>query len=160
MSRGKLRGLIRRGGRPMVGSATLFDGVTTVEGDPLLATTGVDLPTFVPKSPHTRHRRTDPDTSKEAAGRAARITETRLRILELLDSDDGYEMMTDDEIAASARAEGWFTSPSGLRTRRSELVESGLVADSGERSTLPTGRRAVLWRITEKGRQAAEGIRS
>lgn len=37
-------------------------------------------------------------------------------------------------------------SPSGLRTRRRELLDSGLVVDSGDRATSPvSGRKEVVW---------------
>ena len=36
-------------------------------------------------------------------------------------------------------------SPSGARTRRAELVVKGLVYDTGERVTLLSGRRAIVW---------------
>jgi hypothetical protein len=39
-------------------------------------------------------------------------------------------------------------SRSGLRTRRSELVDRGLVEDTGARKRLPTGRNAIVWRAT------------
>lgn len=36
-------------------------------------------------------------------------------------------------------------SPSGLRTRRKELVKYGEVFDSGETARQPSGRRSVIW---------------
>lgn len=36
-------------------------------------------------------------------------------------------------------------SPSGLRTRRSELVEMGYVKDTGCRRPLQSGRTATVW---------------
>lgn len=38
-------------------------------------------------------------------------------------------------------------SPSGLRTRRHELVQLGKVADLGIRVTLPTGRQSIVWSL-------------
>lgn len=43
-------------------------------------------------------------------------------------------------------------SPSGIRSRRSELVELGLVRDSGRKVILePSGRRAIVWELTAAG---------
>jgi hypothetical protein len=39
-------------------------------------------------------------------------------------------------------------SPSGIRTRRSELVEEGIVKDSGRLETLPSNRKAIVWELT------------
>lgn len=97
-----------------------------------------------PKDPHTRARRGDPDTSRAAAESVDKVGITRRRILELLRENPGG--LTDDEIALRAYADRWFTSPSGMRTRRSELVELGAVVDSGDRRRLASGRYAVIWK--------------
>lgn len=39
-------------------------------------------------------------------------------------------------------------SPSGLRTRRAELVAKGLVVDSGDVVVMPSGRKAIIWRVS------------
>ena len=36
---------------------------------------------------------------------------------------------------------------SGLRTRRSELVDAGLVVDSGERKLTQNGAKSIVWRL-------------
>jgi hypothetical protein len=38
---------------------------------------------------------------------------------------------------------------STYRTRRSELVDKGLIVDTGERMTLPSKRRAIIWMLEE-----------
>lgn len=38
-------------------------------------------------------------------------------------------------------------SESGIRTRRKELTDAGLVEDSGETVTLESGRKATVWRV-------------
>ena len=37
-------------------------------------------------------------------------------------------------------------SRSGLRTRRRELTDRGLIEDTGAKKKLPTGRNAIVWR--------------
>ena len=94
-------------------------------------------------------RNTDPDTSHEAARTVRRrlCEQVRAGVVRLLEK---YGPMTDEDIAE------WWTDPgfadvfpvvssSGLRTRRAELVDQGLVADSGQLVLLPTGRSAVEW---------------
>lgn len=98
-------------------------------------------------------RRTDPETSHEAAESVREVTirMTQRRILICL-----LSIGPQDDIGISQ----WFTinnqlppSPSGLRTRRSELVAKGLVQHSGEYGKSATGRRTRIWEITEAGRR-------
>lgn len=99
-------------------------------------------------------RRTDPDTSHEAAAKAI-VHRPRIRdaILRLLDAA-GEDGMTHDDMILSLNdlhrdhPQAWPPgSPSGVRTRTSELVTDGLVAavpDHAGRSGM--GNRARLWR--------------
>jgi hypothetical protein len=100
------------------------------------------------------HARTlDPSTSHQAA---ASILETRttmrviLHILAKGNATDEVIGYVYDGLVAADRAP--MASPSGVRSRRAELVELELVEDSGERRPLSTGRRAIVWQITDKGR--------
>ena len=108
---------------------------------------------FDPPDPYTRARRGDPVTSLEAAGSLAvvRLTKVRQGILDVLRAHpDG---LSDEQIAA-AYFHGGFgpkASPSGLRTRRSELVEGGLIADSGRRTRTQSGRRTIVWVLVLRG---------
>jgi predicted transcriptional regulator len=100
---------------------------------------------FDPPDPYQLARKTDPHTSLDAAKSliAVRITETRKAILLVLKrSPDG---LTDEEIARNL---GPIASPSGLRTRRKELVEAGLVFDTGRRRTTRSRRRTIVWEAT------------
>lgn len=102
-------------------------------------------------APVAHARRTDPPTSHAAA---AALTPDTLRksqaeVLNILRQGP----MHDQRIAATALAWHSKQSPSGLRTRRAELVAAGLVEDSGRRETLPSGRGSVVWRLTAKGRE-------
>lgn len=89
-------------------------------------------------------RRTDPATSHRAAQSVHHSDRTRERVYQLL-ADLGP--MTDEEIfAAYAQTHApEIASPSGLRTRRSELVTQGRVMDSTERRPTAAGRDSIVW---------------
>lgn len=91
---------------------------------------------------YAKARTSDPETSHQAAKSVRRIAETQAKIMSLFED---FGNLTDEEIASQAQFNGWFTSSSGLRTRRSELVEKGLLKDSGERRRLESGRRGICW---------------
>jgi hypothetical protein len=106
-------------------------------------------------------RRTDPETSHAAA---ASIGEDSLRasqaaVLAVLRTHGPLVDVELDEMYDQMRIDGWpipEQSPSGLRTRRRELVDLGFVIDTGERGMLESGRRAILWRAaTDAEREAA-----
>ena len=91
-------------------------------------------------------RLTDPETSHAAAASVniATLPHVKQAILTL------YAVcgpMTDDELREvwDQRMLSTPISPSGLRTRRRELADAGVVRDSGQRRTLPTGRSAIVW---------------
>lgn len=101
--------------------------------------------TGVVREPQAVARRDDPETSVAAAASVERIRESQRVILDTLRlygplSDEGiwHELPDDFDI-----------SPSGARTRRSELVGKGLVRDSGRRERLASGRLAVVWMAAE-----------
>ena len=87
----------------------------------------------------------DPATSHAAARSVNmdRLRDTQRAIVTLLAMRGG---MTDDEISAAwNETMSEQVSPSGLRTRRSELVTLGRIKDSNERRKLATGRSAIVW---------------
>jgi hypothetical protein len=106
-----------------------------------------------------RARTTDPETSHAAAESITEVTRRRsqLDVLQIL-LDHGA--LTDQEIEIIHRSlvgswahGGWqikHQSPSGLRSRRSELVkEHGLVRDSGKRRPSRTStRNMIVWEAT------------
>jgi hypothetical protein len=91
-------------------------------------------------------RMADPETSHEAAESVTNITPTRQHILKALSKPrtDSEMIQVYRTLETSPRA-----SDSGLRSRRSELVEMGLVRDSGKRVRLDSGRYSVVWEVVK-----------
>jgi DNA-binding IclR family transcriptional regulator len=86
-------------------------------------------------------RRDHPDTSHAAAERILDAQPNlRRRVFNYIQSQQEWGA-TDEEVQ---RALGM--NPSTERPRRVELVELGLVADSGSRRRTESGRAAVVWR--------------
>ena len=87
-------------------------------------------------------RRTDPITSHEAAESVDNITATQSYVLRCL-----KRPRVDVELVNAYRA--YKTAPraseSGIRSRRAELVDRGLVVDTGRRVRLDSGRYAIVW---------------
>lgn len=106
---------------------------------------------FDPDPGETAHaRRTDPDTSHAAAASVDNISRKQAAVLAIL----GEGPLTDAALVAVYGARSAVDpvtyppqSTSGIRTRRSELVDKQRVRDSGARVTLPTGRHAILWEV-------------
>lgn len=88
-------------------------------------------------------RRTDPWTSHAAARSITedKLRESQLAVLYLLKR---IGASTDEEIA-DAYSGPPRQSPSGLRTRRKELVDAGYVCDTGDRKRLVSGRLSIVW---------------
>jgi hypothetical protein len=112
---------------------------------------GEMFPDIIPITRHTHARRGDPATSHAAA----RSIEGKLTISqqEVLNLFRTYERLTDKELVYVASQSGVRQSPSGLRTRRRELADALFVVNSGHKILLPTGRRAIEWVITDRGRE-------
>lgn len=91
-------------------------------------------------------RRTDPKTSHEAAASVDNVTMTQAFVLRAL-----KKPRTDPQLIEAYRQlkKAPLASESGIRTRRAELVEKGLVADSGKRSVTPFGRKAIVWGLSD-----------
>lgn len=89
-------------------------------------------------------RRDHPETSHAAADRIRDKAGTlRAKVYRtLFRSDDG---LTDEQIALLLNM-----NPSTARPRRIELVERGLVEDSGETRLTRSGRKAIVWIITKE----------
>ncbi len=82
------------------------------------------------------------DTEREAAEAIApRVGIWRWRVLQAIAaSRDG---LTDWEIHKQTGGLLYTVAP-----RRVELLEAGLIEDSGRRRRIPTGRRAIVWVVT------------
>jgi len=89
-------------------------------------------------------RNTDPQTSHDAADSVRETTATQNGILRVL----AHKPQTDVQIIEAYRKIYFLpkASESGIRSRRAELVERGLVKDSGLREKMPSGRFAIVWR--------------
>lgn len=96
-------------------------------------------------------RTLDPSTSHEAAASVSNVSATQKAILKLL----AIASMTDQDLIRaynqiSIGADSRIfprASESGIRSRRAELVELGLVQDSGSREKLASGRSAIVWTV-------------
>jgi hypothetical protein len=88
-------------------------------------------------------RKTDPQTSHEAAKSVGMVSETQLIILRLLGKP-----MSDQQLVLAYSKLMPFKAPlaseSGIRSRRAELVQLGLVEAKGESKTL-FGRKCIVW---------------
>ena len=94
--------------------------------------------------PHARL--SDPQTSVEAAKSVKHVTSTQSAIRSLLVNE-----MTDEELfvaysKAVTKGLAPLASPSGVRSRRAELVVLGLVEDTGRKRKLASGRNAIVWK--------------
>ncbi|MEE9490551.1 MAG: hypothetical protein V3V91_08960 [Thermoplasmata archaeon] len=102
--------------------------------------------------PHTRHRKTDPDTSQDAAYSLKDVRESQRLVLDVIKEcgplcdRDIYTCLELNHDAVEG--DGHVMSTSGARTRRSELVEMGFVKDSGKRALTPGGGNTILWMET------------
>lgn len=101
-----------------------------------------------PEGDAPRARSSDPETSHAAAASVRNISATQATILEIFNV---YGPMSDDELVALYQ---WMSelgeavpqaSESGIRTRRSELVEAHEVMDLDQVRTLESGRKAIIW---------------
>lgn len=104
-----------------------------------------------PPPPIVRARRTDPETSHAAA---ASIDPDTLRqsLRDVYDLLAAAGSATDERLVTGfefAIGDGHVKpqSPSGIRSRRSELVRAGLVRDTGRREILSSGRQAIVWEV-------------
>ena len=96
-------------------------------------------------------RRTDPETSHEAAASVVKLT---LRQAAVLRCFQDTAPLSDTELAEEyhyrpEEEPPWYPlqSESGLRTRRRELVDKGRLRFSGEYGLTASGRRTRIWEV-------------
>lgn len=91
-------------------------------------------------------RNTDPVTSHHAAESVKDVTVTQAFILRIIEK----RPRTDSDLIQAYRQ--YKTAPmaseSGIRSRRAELVSKGLLGDTNIRKILPSGRRSIVWGIS------------
>lgn len=97
-----------------------------------------------------RARRTDPETS-HAAARSVLAHPGREAVLACLLV---HGPQTDEELYEHTEVR-LYCSPSGARTRRSELVDAGVVRDSRHRRKTKSGRQSIVWEAVEHQTRAA-----
>lgn len=94
-------------------------------------------------SAFTRARREDPATSHEAAaGISDRLRELQQRVLALFER---HGPMTHHALIAAYRAAHGPAAESTIRTRCAELVEKGLIRDTGRRAAVSSKREGIVW---------------
>lgn len=97
------------------------------------------------KEPAKMTRWSDPITSYQAAAtvdltKGQKVVMSAFRV---------RNNMTDDELIAQVVALGLKLSPSGCRSRRKELVELGLLRDSGVKAKTASGRQTIVWELIQ-----------
>ena len=95
--------------------------------------------TLEPARPRTRHA--DPATSHRAAATVVRTSALKQLILDAL----AARPMTDEELIDELTLAGVHASPSGVRSRRAELVDEGRVHETGRTRSTRMGRDATVW---------------
>lgn len=93
--------------------------------------------------PAQRHSPTSVAAAESVRGRVAAIREAVLRWIQTARIVDVKDGLTDEEGSALSGI-----GPSTYRPRRCELVQAGLVRDSGRTRRVRSGRNAVVWVAT------------
>lgn len=90
-------------------------------------------------------RWSDPATSLQAAA-TIDLTKSQKVVMSAFRVNNN---MTDDELIAQVARLGLTLSPSGCRSRRKELVEMGLLRDSGVKGKTASGRFTIVWELVK-----------
>src|SRR3990167_3086237 len=89
-------------------------------------------------------RQTSVEAAKRIVPHIGRLEERVLIVLK-------HGPMTDEQL------DGYRYAAKTLRPRRIRLTQIGLIEDSGETALTTSGRRAILWQLSDKGRGYMEG---
>lgn len=102
-----------------------------------------NCPSFAPIVPQAHARKTDGQTSRDAAASVKDISETQEQILRILRA---LGPQTDEEIQLAFVG---YCSPSGLRSRRAELVRLGKVRQNAREGRTAANRTCAIWEIVK-----------
>lgn len=97
--------------------------------------------TLFDQSPHPRHRRSDPDTSRAAAA-VQRCSELEGEIRSIFGWHGGRGL-TDDELCRLLPDR----YPPTVKTARSRLAKRGVLYDTGQRRRSQRGRDMAVWQL-------------
>ena len=98
------------------------------------------------------YRANDRDTAR-AAGERVNLTDGQTKVLKALAGAGSRGLLDHDH----ERLNGLIPTSAGKR--RLELCQAGLVIDSGHRRATSTGTAAIVWVLSEAGRQVAKSMR-
>jgi hypothetical protein len=90
-------------------------------------------------------RRTDPQTSHDAAKSVKDINKTKQAILSLLRKHQSDMQLVANYSKLVRQNKAPRASESGIRSRRAELVKLGLVKDTGKRDRSASNRQMIVW---------------
>jgi hypothetical protein len=95
-------------------------------------------------------RKTDPETSHEAADSVYRPSQTAIAVFFAL---YGHEL-TDEQLFHKFEGHAHeelhpFASPQSVRSRRAELMDAGIIEWSGEYGLTRFGRKCRVWKVVD-----------
>ena len=90
-------------------------------------------------------RRTDPQTSHDAARSVKDVSKTKKAILSLLRKHQSDMQLVANYSKLARQNKAPRASESGIRSRRAELVKLGLVKDTGKRDKSASNRQMIVW---------------
>jgi hypothetical protein len=90
-------------------------------------------------------RKTDPQTSHDAANSVKDVSKTKKAILVLLRKHQSDMQLVASYSKLARQNKAPRASESGIRSRRAELVRLGLVKDTGKRDRSASNRQMIVW---------------